>query len=202
MIRDRPNLTGDENYVILDAEGRGHFVGCNLSLDFINPIPGIYWFGEGDDMFFIDGEKWPPSLHGTGTEDYFCHAFGWAIGQYDALYHGASLAGMLAQAGIKLQQGGIDPLHPPDWANPTALNTVYAGKWTLYRWHIEDPVFFKESIRVTIEHGHDNCHENDYSSVAYWYQTEPHKAFPTMLPMEERLPIPDKFSLKKYFATI
>jgi hypothetical protein len=202
VLRDSPNLTGDGNYVILDAEGRGHFVGCNLSFDFLNPIPGIYWFGEGDDMFFIDGEKWPPSLHGTGTEDYFCHAFGWAIGQYDALYHGASLAGILAQGGIKLPQGDFEVLNPPDLANPTSINTVYAGKWTLYRWHIEDPVFFQESIRVTIEHGHNNCHENDFSSVAYWYQTEPHKQFPRMLPMEQRMPIPDKESLKRYFSTI
>ena len=201
-IWPQPNLTGDGNYVLLEAEGRGHFVGCNLSIDMINPIPGIYWFGEGDDMFFIDGDKWPPTLHGTGTEDYFNHAFGWAIGEYDALYHGCSLAGMLAKAGVKLQQGDINPHHPPDWANPTTLNTVYAGKWTLYRWHIEDPVYFQKDIRVTIEAGHNNCHANDYSSVAYWYQTEPHKEFPVLLPMKKRLPIPDKISLKKFFETI
>ena len=63
---DGVNLTGEENYVILEAEGKGHYVGCNLSVD--NLFRG--WWGEGDDMIFIDGEKWPPSLHGTGTEDY------------------------------------------------------------------------------------------------------------------------------------
>ena len=54
------NIGGQENYVILDAAGRGHYVGCNLSIDHINPWPGVTWFGEGDDMIFIDGEEWPP----------------------------------------------------------------------------------------------------------------------------------------------
>ncbi|MFN8095818.1 MAG: DUF2961 domain-containing protein [Vicinamibacteria bacterium] len=32
--------------------------------------PSVMWYGEGDDMFFVDGEA-RPSLNGTGTEDYF-----------------------------------------------------------------------------------------------------------------------------------
>ena len=68
---DRQNLTGRHNYLILEAEGRGHYVGCHIDVDL--PTPG--WWGEGDDMFFIDGEPWPPRLHGTGTEDYFCGAW-------------------------------------------------------------------------------------------------------------------------------
>ena len=60
------------NYVILEAEGCGHYVGCNLS---VTNFQGTWW-GEGDDMIFIDGEEWPPSLHGTGSEDYFNQAWG------------------------------------------------------------------------------------------------------------------------------
>jgi hypothetical protein len=60
------------NYLILEAEGRGHYVGCNLS---VTNFQGTWW-GEGDDMIFIDGEAWPPSLHGTGSEDYFNQAWG------------------------------------------------------------------------------------------------------------------------------
>ena len=67
-----PNLTGETNYVILDAEGRGHYIGCNLA---VANFQGSWW-GEGDDMIFIDGEQWPPSLHGTGSEDYFNQAYG------------------------------------------------------------------------------------------------------------------------------
>ncbi len=50
------NLDGQNNYVILEARGRGHYVGCNLSIDHINPIPNFGWFGEGDDMIYIDGD--------------------------------------------------------------------------------------------------------------------------------------------------
>jgi D-arabinan exo alpha-(1,3)/(1,5)-arabinofuranosidase (non-reducing end) len=66
------NLDGKDNYAVLEAEGRGHYIGCNLS---VTHFQGSWW-GEGDDMIFIDGETWPPSLHGTGTEDYFGHAWG------------------------------------------------------------------------------------------------------------------------------
>jgi hypothetical protein len=158
------NLDGKENYTIFEAQGQGHYVGCVLSVDNMNAFHQNYtWFGEGDDMIFIDGEKWPPSLHGTGTEDYFCAAWGYVCGKYDGLYHGISLAG--------------DP-------------EECSGKWTMYRFHIEDPVRFKKSIRVTIEHGHANDQGNDYSSVGYWYQAEPHRKFPALLPVEKRLPNP------------
>jgi hypothetical protein len=148
---DEINLTGDENYLILDAAGRGHYVGCLLNVDNFNAFYQKYtWFGEGDDMIFIDGEKWPPSLHGTGTEDYFCQAWGFPSGEYSGPYTGVSL--------------GSDTRN-------------WSGKWSLYRFHIEDPVHFRRSIRVSIEHGHANDQGNDYSSVAYWYQAEPHRPF-------------------------
>ncbi|MBM3240287.1 DUF2961 domain-containing protein [Candidatus Poribacteria bacterium] len=155
------NIGGAENYIVLEAEGRGHYVGCNVSIH--NMSEG--WWGEGDDMIFVDGEQWPPSLHGTGTEDYFCHAWGMDDQAYP--YHGTSL-----------------------FNNPHG-NDNWKGKWTIYRYHILDPIPFEKSIRVTIEHGHANDRGDDWSSVGYWYQTEPHKLFPTMLPVEERLPRPD-----------
>jgi hypothetical protein len=77
------NLGADGNYVVLEAEGAGHFVGCNLS---VFHRQGSWW-GEGDDMIFVDGEEWPPSLHGTGTEDYFNHAWGMQRNAFP--YHGA-----------------------------------------------------------------------------------------------------------------
>jgi hypothetical protein len=77
------NLTGAGNYVVLETEGTGHYVGCNLSVRHLQAS----WWGEGDEMIFIDGEGWPPSLHGTGTEDYFNHAWGMQRNAYP--YHGA-----------------------------------------------------------------------------------------------------------------
>jgi hypothetical protein len=70
-----PNLEREawaNNYVILETKGRGHYLGCNLS---VTNIQGTWW-GEGDDMIWVDGYKWPPDLHGTGSEDYLNQAWG------------------------------------------------------------------------------------------------------------------------------
>lgn len=157
----RPNTTGDDNYVILEAKGSGVYVGCHLDVDVVER-QGNDWYGEGDDMIFLDGESWPPSLHGTGTEDYFNTAF-CPREEYHAPYHG-----------LTLYSGNSE------WP--------WSGKNSLYRYHIEDPIRFHESIRVTIEHGHANKLSNDYSSTAYWYQLEPHAPFPALLPVEARMP--------------
>jgi Protein of unknown function (DUF2961) len=66
------NLDGIGNYLILEADGKGHYVGCNLA---VRNTHGTWW-GEGDDMIFVDDDTWPPSLHGTGSEDYFGNAWG------------------------------------------------------------------------------------------------------------------------------
>lgn len=154
------NTTGDGNYVILDAEGSGVYCGCVLHIDCFERQAND-WYGEGDDMIFIDGEPWPPSLHGTGTEDYFNMAF-CPQQEICAPYHG-----------LTLYSGNS--------------NWPWKGKNSMYRFHIEDPVRFAKSVRVTIEHGHGNKLSNDYSSTAYWYQLEPHKRFPVLLPVELRL---------------
>jgi hypothetical protein len=73
------------NYLLLEAEGRGHYVGCNLS---VTNFQGTWW-GEGDDMFFVDDDTWPPSLHGTGSEDYFNQAWGMQENAYP--FNGSSL---------------------------------------------------------------------------------------------------------------
>jgi len=67
-----PNLDGKGNYVILETEGAGQYIGCNHS---VAHFQGTWW-GEGDDMIFIDDDTWPPSLHGTGGEDYFSQGWG------------------------------------------------------------------------------------------------------------------------------
>jgi hypothetical protein len=158
--RDHPNLSDRENYLILEAEGDGIYVGCNLNVDCFQR-EGNDWYGEGDDMIVIDGEPWPPRMHGTGTEDYVNTAFGPST-EYCAPYHG-----------ITLYSGNSE------WP--------FKGKNSMYRFHIEDPIRFRKSIRVSIEHGEANALTLDMSSTAYWYQHEPHKPFPPLPPMEERL---------------
>ena len=70
-----PHLDAAGNYVVLETTGMGHYVGCNLS---VAHFQGSWW-GEGDEMIFINEDTWPPSLHGTGSEDYFNHAW-WKLG--------------------------------------------------------------------------------------------------------------------------
>ena len=159
------NTDGAGNYVILEARGRGHYVGCHLDVDCFERQMND-WYGEGDDMIFVDGEPWPPSLHGTGTEDYVNMAY-CPRQEYHAPYHGL----------ILYNEGQGWP---------------WKGKQTVYRYHVEDPIAFRESIRVTIEHGHGNKLGNDYASTAYWYQLEPHAPFPPLPPVEARLPRPDE----------
>lgn len=147
QLHEAVNLDGADNYVALEASGAGQMVGLLLQ---INNIAGG-WYGEGDDMVFIDGERWPPSVHGTGTEEIFgggaCPAH-----EYAGPYHGFHL------------------IEAPD----------YAGLVGAYRWFVHDPIRFTRSLRWTVEHGHANNFANEYASVAYWYQTEPHAAFPVL----------------------
>lgn len=165
-----PNLDGAKNYSILEVRGKGQYVGCVLNVDAFERQLND-WYGEGDDMIFIDDEPWPPRLHGTGTEDYFNTAF-CPTQEFAAPYHG-----------LTVYSG------TPEWP--------WGGKNSMYRFHIEDPIRFEKSIRVTIETGHDNALANDYSSTAYWYQqgrTEPLRALP---PLVDRLPRPDPPELVK-----
>ena len=153
------NPSADGNYLILDTSGAGHYVGCHLDIENLRDTDDHNWYGEGDDMIFIDGEPFPPSLHGTGTEDFFNTA--WCPNErYDSPYHGIILPG----------------------------GDNWSGHISLYRYHIEDPVVFKESIKVTIEHGHANYRSDDYSSTAYWYQTEPRALSRPLPPVDQRLP--------------
>jgi hypothetical protein len=71
-IANKERLAWENNYVILETRGRGHYIGCNLS---VTNFQGTWW-GEGDDMIWVDGYKWPPELHGTGSEDYLNQAWG------------------------------------------------------------------------------------------------------------------------------
>ena len=71
-IANKGRLAYERNYVILETKGCGHYIGCNLS---VTNFQGTWW-GEGDDMIWVDGYKWPPDLHGTGSEDYLSQAWG------------------------------------------------------------------------------------------------------------------------------
>lgn len=145
LVPQRANLSDQDNYVFADIEGKGHFVGLNYYVD----NPGPMWYGEGDDMWMIDGEAWPGSLHGTGTEDFFNTA--WCPKELYA--------------------------HPYFGCARVNGETGFLGRTHVYRFMLEDPVYFERSLRASIEHGHNNALTLDLATVAYWYQSEPHKPF-------------------------
>jgi hypothetical protein len=155
-VGDRKNLSGEGNYVFLEATGKGHFVGVTHAVE--QNQDG--WFGEGDDMIFIDGDQ-QPTINGTGTEDYYNGA--WDFG---------------GQAFANQHQGA------PYIVDPERIG----GRYCLYRWHTESPITFEKSIRVTMEHGHANHRSDDFYTTAYWYQTEPHAAFPALPTPADRVP--------------
>jgi hypothetical protein len=156
QVSDGKNLSGHDNYVFLEATGKGHYVGVTQSV--LQNENG--WFGEGDDMIFIDGDEMP-TINGTGAEDYFNGAWGFGNQPYADSYVGSPYI--------------VDPAR-------------IGGRYGLYRWHLESPIAFEKSIRVTIEHGTANNRSDDYYSTAYWYQTEPHVAFPALPAPADRVP--------------
>jgi hypothetical protein len=68
--QERPAVAG-KNYEFLNVKGTGHYVGTVLNVI----QAGVGWFGEGDDLFFVDGAA-KPQIYGTGTEDYLSDAWG------------------------------------------------------------------------------------------------------------------------------
>ncbi|MDZ7373593.1 MAG: DUF2961 domain-containing protein [candidate division KSB1 bacterium] len=123
------------------------------------------WWGEGEVKFYIDGDGAYPTICGTGTEDYFGGAWCFGGETYSTAFLGYPL--------YRKEPGEV-PRH------------------ALYRWHILDPIRFRQDLRVTIQalgwwpDGKFQPLTDDIASVAYWYQTEPHAPFPELLPPEGR----------------
>ena len=150
------NLDGRDNYVFLEATGRGHVIGLTQSV--LQNQNG--WFGEGDDMIFIDGSE-QPVINGTGTEDFYNGAWDFGLQPFAYQHNGAPYV--------------VDPER-------------IGGRYSTYRWFIESPLVFEKSIRVTIEHGTANDRSDNFFSTAYWYQTEPHAPFPALPAPADRIP--------------
>jgi hypothetical protein len=116
------------------------------------------WWGEGNDAFWIDDESKIASV-GTGSEDYFLGAWDFGSPQAYAL-HGSPVVG----------------------------KELAGERWSVYRFHLDSPVPFTKYMKASIEHGHANARSDNFYSVAYWYQAEPHMPFPALPEMSERIP--------------
>jgi hypothetical protein len=120
------------------------------------------WWGEGEIKMYIDGDEDFPTICGTGTEDYFGGAWGFGD-DFSAPYLG--------------------------FRQVTKKSGKVGARMTLYRFHVQDPVFFRSDLKVTMQalgwrSGRRYLPlQDDIASVAYWYQTLPHAPFP---------PLPDR----------
>ncbi len=165
--RERPE------HVILDGvKGKGLYVGTYLMYNAL----ASDWWGEGEVKFYIDGDADQPTLCDNGTEDYFGGA--WGFGAFDP----------------SNPDSRETPYSSPFLGMPLAVSENRQGprKFGLYRWHILDSIGFQEDIRVTVQalgwypNGTFRPLTDDIASVAYWYQLEPHAAFPALPAVEER----------------
>ncbi|MBI5692241.1 MAG: DUF2961 domain-containing protein [Verrucomicrobia bacterium] len=151
QYRQEYPVTPGQDYLVLETQGKGHYVGTVLAVRSRSPS----WFGEGDEKIYVDGEA-KPSIWGTGTEDYFLSA--WGLKTTSTPYFGTPY----------FDQWGI-----------------VGGHTSAYRWHLNDPLVFNTGLKVTLEHwGWISPDENpqykstswnerqdDFASVAFWYQT-------------------------------
>jgi hypothetical protein len=160
-------------YTILDnVKGKGQYVGTYIAWG----VHNNGWWGEGEIKFYLDGDKDFPTINGTGTEDYFCGSYNFE-NQDKKQYEEFTTP----------YTGLIQALKP---------DGLYRSqqRFGLYRWHIPDPVRFSNDFKVTIQALGWRANrtylplQDDISSVAYWFQTEPHTAFPK-LPAAEQLGI-------------
>ena len=170
-------------YVILQTDGGpGHYAGCNLSVE--QQEKG--WWGEGDMRMFIDGAV-QPAIAGTGSEDDFggawCYSHEFYFPQIGApLRARFNPEGELEHCTPDLRGKALAQWRWPEAWKPGDL-------WNVYRFHLSDPVPFRRSILVNIEHGYINNERSDwYSSVAYWYQAGKPSAHLALPPVAERLP--------------
>jgi len=155
------NLDGRNNYVYLETRGRGHLMGVTLGV--LQNANG--WWGEGDEMIFVDDES-KPAINGTGSEDYFLGS--WDFGGRD----------------------GAIPFGHAMYGAPLIANAERTGgRYCCYRWHGDNPVTFERYLKHTMEHGHANDRGDNFFSCAYWYQTTPFTDFPALPAVAARIPV-------------
>ncbi|MBQ7836449.1 MAG: DUF2961 domain-containing protein [Clostridia bacterium] len=152
-----------EAYTILDkVKGNGHYVGTYLHWG----VKSNGWWGEGEVKFYIDGDTEFPTLCGTGTEDYFCGSCNFDVDGYREFC---------------TPYAGLNKVNKID-------NTYCTQRYfDMYRWHITDPVYFKEDLKVTVQalgwrrDGRYLPLQDDISSVAYWYSDNLDDEYPNYL---------------------
>jgi hypothetical protein len=157
----RANPVESSLYTIIDGiKGKGQFVGLYMAWGTNNNG----WWGEGEIKFYMDGDSKYPTICGTGTEDYFC-------GSYNFDREGKYKEFCTPYAGLH------------QVIRPTGDYKVMM-RFGLYRWHIMDPIRFEKDLKITIQDlgwhhgGRYLAQHSDIASTCFWYQVDPHAAFP------------------------
>ncbi|QQO08396.1 glycoside hydrolase family 172 protein [Breznakiella homolactica] len=180
--RERVTEIG-RDYVIADGiRGTGHYVGTYLAWTALER----YWWGEGEIKCYIDGDTDFPTICGTGVEDYVGGA--WGFYELDESGYFRTEESTYCSPFM-----GYPFYSKIDNTRPKAYGYDALPMHGLYRWHILDPIRFKEDFLITVQQiGHDGDtlfeRSDDIASTAYWYQMEPHGAFPALPPAEQRRP--------------
>jgi hypothetical protein len=153
-------------YTILDGvAGKGQYVGTYMAWG----VNNTGWWGEGEIKFYMDGDKEFPTICGTGTEDYFCGSYNFDVGKENGGYRE-----------FTTPYSGLAQVIRPDGLYSSQT------RFSLYRWHITDPIRFNQDLRVTIQAlgwrsgGRYLPLQDDIASVAYWYQALPTAPFPSL----------------------
>jgi hypothetical protein len=181
------NALGEDHVLLDGVRGPGKYVGSYIALSALER----FWWGEGEVKFYIDGDTEFPTICGTGLEDYVGGS--WAFQNKLAL----------APKDAPVDDITVHTFSAPFLGYPTRLTDDTTGTAEfdramppghgMYRWHIPDPIHFRSDLRVTLQQlGADSYRlferRDDISTVAYWYQTEPHGDFPEFPVREERRP--------------
>lgn len=178
--RSRITQPGCDHVVLDGVQGSGQYVGTFLALSTLER----YWWGEGEMKFYLDGDEDYPTICGTGTEDYFGGAWSYAgLGNGRMTEQNYSTAYLGYPFYSRHDDGVYSDYHNDDCPPMRAL----------YRFHLPDPICFERDIRVALQQI-GSCHEgiferqDDVSTVAYWYQMEPHITFPLLPGQRSRWP--------------
>lgn len=170
--RVNPLPYGDVHTVLDGVRGQGQYVGTTMAWG----VNNTGWWGEGEIKFYLDGDQDWPTICGTGTEDYFCGSWNFDVGKDKGGYRE-----------FTTPYAGLAQVIRPDGLYQSQT------RFSMYRWHIVDPIRFREDLRVTIQAlgwrsgGRYLPLQDDIASVAFWYQTLPTAPFS---------PLPDRDGLE------
>lgn len=124
--RENPTVQKRDFVILEGLRGPGRFLGSVVGIRVFQDEL-FAWYGEGEVKMYLDGDTTHPTICGTGLEDYVGTA--WAMGPHQTPHQGV----------------------PFEIRDPAQPDRRMPDMTSFYRWHLADPVVFRESLRVTIQ---------------------------------------------------